>query len=142
MCRKFAKFEYHSNCTKKSARHHICPSLNVWVKSQLLSADPKKWLSTFDTLRRIIFFEPFMWQFVGRSIKGDISGGQTQDINYLYDHSKDQPLNWKSLNKVNGFSSIFVYFSSQINLDGVVVKQFLNISIHLLLSKYFRPVKF
>ena len=45
---------------KKSARPHICPNLNVWVKSQLFPADPKKWLSTFDTLRRIIFFEPFM----------------------------------------------------------------------------------
>ena len=41
---------------KKSARPHICPDLNVWVKSQLFPADPKKWLSTFDTLRRIILF--------------------------------------------------------------------------------------
>ena len=35
---------------------HICPNLNVWVKSQLFPADPKKWLNTFDTLRRIILF--------------------------------------------------------------------------------------
>ena len=38
-------------------------------------------------------------------------GPDPQDINYLYDQSRDQPLNWKSLKRVNGFNFNICLFS-------------------------------
>ena len=91
---------------------------NCWqliLKSVRNMFDKLTWLEIFILFYLYVWLQLRVWMEEGCQVSVETKykdmGPDPQDINYLYGQSRDQPLNWKSLKRVNGFNFNICLFS-------------------------------